>query len=142
MVCRHRAGDSNCSSSPENQRRAGIEAEAYRQKKKLLEERKKRRDALTPDADKYEIKQFTRVNRLVVMQVQYPNCDLCAHDGVKIMVFENMTEMEMIQLKRIDPHFRPKTERVKSEARTPIARFPGDDQGWKDAILFAKAKTK
>ena len=142
MVCRHSAGDPNCGSSPEGARRNAHAAAQYAEKKARTEERKKKRDALTPDADKFQIKGFLRVGRLIVMRVEYPNCDLCAHDGTKIMIFEHITEMEMIQLKRIDPHFRPRGERTKGEARSPVARFPGDDVGWRHALAFAKLMEK
>lgn len=134
MTCRHGAGDPSCSNHPDNVRARQYEADAKRQKKK-------ERDALTPDADKYQIKDFKRVgsgaHQYIVMKVWYPNCKLCAHEGVKIMVFPSMTEMQMLQLKRIDPHFRPPYEHEKHEAPSPIARFPGNDKGWKHAIAFA-----
>ena len=133
MTCRHGADDGACSSHPRN-----VEARQYESQKK--KQRKKERDALTPDADKYEIKEFKRVGRLIVMKVWYPNCKLCAHEGVKIMIMPHMSEMDMLQLKRIDPHFRPPYEHEKHEAPSPIARFPGSKTGWADAIAFAESK--
>lgn len=136
MTCRHGAGDMDCSSHPRN-----IE---IRQQEAAEKKRKKReRDALTPDADNYEIQDFRRVGsghrQHIVMKVRYPNCKLCAHEGVKIMVFPTMTEMQMLHLKRIDPHFRPPYEHEKHEAPSPIARFPGNSEGWKHAIAFAES---
>jgi hypothetical protein len=130
MTCRHGAGDTSCSSHPDNVRARQYEADKKRR-------RKEERDALTPDADKYEIRELKRVGRLLVLKVWYPNCTLCAHEGVKIMVMPWMSEMQMLQLKRIDPHFRPPYEHEKHEAPSPIARFPGSEQGWKHAIAFA-----
>ncbi len=142
MTCRHSSGDPSCSSSPEGRRRAQADAAEYAVKKATTERKKAERDALTPDANNYELVGFQRIGNLVLMKVTYPNCKLCAHDGTKVMVFEHMTEMEMVQLKRIDPHFRPRNERTAGEARSPIARFPGDDKGWNDAIAFARLKEK
>ena len=139
MVCRHSSGDSSCSSSTAGRARAEREAADYRSRKEKKERRKKERDALTPDADNYEIRKFERVKNYVVMQILYPNCKLCAYDGVKTMVFERLTEMQMIQMKRIDPHFRPTDERVIGEAPSPIARFPGSDKGWGFALNWVKS---
>jgi hypothetical protein len=102
--------------------------------------KKAARDQLTPDADKYEIKQFKRVGDHVVLRVLYPNCKLCAYDGVKVMVFLNVSEGQMLHWKRIDPHFRG-NEYEKHEAPSPAARFPGNEYGWKDAVAFAESKT-
>jgi hypothetical protein len=136
MSCRHEAGDPSCSSSPEGMERAAASHRAAV---------KKKRDALTPDAAKFEILDFKRVpshslkvDSFVIMKVKYPNCKLCAYQGTKIMVFNNMTEMELIRLCRIDPHFRPVEEDVSGEARSPIARFPGSTKGWQRACSFAE----
>ena len=127
MTCRHSDDDPSCSSYPENVRRA-----------QALVDAKKERDALTPDADEYEILQFERVGRVIVLKVLYPNCTLCAYDGTKIMIMPHMSEIQMIQLKRIDPHFRPLSENATGEAPSPIARFPGSEIGWTNALAFAK----
>jgi len=140
MTCRHRPGDPNCGSHPQNVRAREYEYEKQKEREKKQAARKKERDALTPDANNYELLDFKRIGRLVLIKAKYPNCTLCAHEGTKIMVFPNMSEIEMISLRRIDPHFRPKNERAKGEAPSPIARFPGDKDGWKDAIAFAEMK--
>ena len=86
--------------------------------------------------------QGQRINRFVLLKVKYPSCTLCAHDGVKVLVLQDVTEFQLIGLKRIDPHFRPRDERVPGEAPSPVARFPGDQEGWSMAVKFVSFLTQ
>lgn len=117
MTCRHAAGDPNCSS--------------YKPKP--------RRSKSSPDADRYEVVNVTRVGPHLVLRVQYPNCANCAYEGAKVMVFLNVTEAAVLRWKRIDPHFRGGTSTA-SEAPSPAARFPASKEGWQDALNFAQSK--
>ena len=57
------------------------------------------------------------------------------------MVFLDVTELQALKWKKIDPHFRgPKP--LATEAPSPAARFPGSAAGWSDAINYARSKIK
>lgn len=121
MVCRHEKGDPNCSSSP-NYRR-------------LYEETQ----TVTPDSTRYSIEEVERVGPHLVMKVKYPNCARCAYEGVKVLVFLNVTEAQVLKWRRIDPHFRG-AKSLAQEAPSPAARFPASAEGWRDALDYATKK--
>jgi len=139
-ICRHGAGDPNCSSNPVNvqqrqyeYRREQEEKEAaIKQTKKLIDE------GVTPDSEKYVIEHFFREGPHLVLKVKYPNCTQCAYEGVKIMVLLNVSEMAAIRWKKIDPHFRSSS--ASNEAPSPAARFPATEEGWVDAIAYMSSK--
>ena len=116
MVCRHKAGDPECTSR------------SYYQSQDN-----------SPKADQYEIVDIARVNNHVILKVLYPNCANCSYEGNKVMVFLNVTEVDILKWKKIDPHFRPNKPDPK-EAPSPAARFPASKEGWQDAIDYAKSK--
>jgi len=82
------------------------------------------------------------------MKVKYPSCKKCDYEGNKVMVFLNVSEKDILKWKEIDPHFRAPVEdqyvksinREPRKAPSPAARFPASDEGWKDAIEYAKRK--
>lgn len=129
MTCRHEAGDPNCSSSPEYQRRTRL---------KSFEER-------TPDPDKFEIVDVEQVGPHLVLKVKYLSCVKCAFEGTKVLVIFNSTIKDVIRWKRIDPHFRDPSAAglpygTAKESPSPAARFPGSPQGWTDAMEWAQLK--
>jgi hypothetical protein len=139
MTCRHTKGDPNCSSSPEGQARALAESRNYYESR--MKEREQELLSRTPDPDQYEITKFVRVDEHVVLMVKYPSCSACAYEGNKVLVLLNVNEQELVQWRRIDPHFRdPKEKRKPREAPSPAARFPASEEGWKDALDYAKRK--
>lgn len=76
-----------------------------------------------------------------VLLIQYPDCDNCKFEGKKVMVFLGISELEAMRWKEIDPHFRDEdSERLPTSAPPPAARFPANDQGWRDALGYAKQK--
>jgi hypothetical protein len=128
MTCRHGPSDPDCSSHPNHVR--------YQEVRSELGQR-------TPDASNYTIEAAERVGLHLVMKVKYPNCASCAYEGNKVMVFLNVTELDVIRWKRIDPHFRPTAKgKASFEAPSPAARFPGTPDGWTDAITYARGKSK
>jgi len=128
MTCRHKAGDPNCSSN-----KAYINAATQLQKRIAeLEQR--------VDASNYDIEAFERVGPHVVLRVRYPSCKDCSFEGVKIMVFLNVTEIEMMRWRKIDPHFRDEAGRNPREAPSPAARFPATEDGMRDAIDFCNQR--
>jgi hypothetical protein len=95
-----------------------------------------------PDAEKYVIEAVQRIGQHLVMKVRYPNCVLCAFEGVKVMVFLNVSETQALMWRRIDPHFRAPMKALPSHAPSPAARFPADAEGWADAVEYARTKSK
>jgi hypothetical protein len=125
MVCHHGPNDIECSKHPNHDR--------YYPPTPPV--------SVTPDASNYQILDVHRVGSHLVLKVAYPNCARCAFEGNKILVFFNVAEMDALRWRRIDPHFRdPKLKGLASDAPSPAARFPATDEGWADAINYAKSK--
>jgi hypothetical protein len=129
MTCRHRKGDPSCSSHPDNVRAH------YR------EEQARAAAALpaTPDSEKYSIEDVARFGPHLVLRVRYPNCARCSYEGVKVLVYLNVTEIQVLRWRKIDPHFRDKPVSA-NEAPGPAARFPASKEGWADACAYARSK--
>lgn len=140
------AGRSNETASWHEERNLKMIAE-------LKEEMARQRTSTT----NYTIERVTRVGDHLVMQVRYPNCEHRAFEGLKTMVFLNVTETQALRWKSIDPHFRgpnrtqeaiakkqalllDEHRREQTEAPSPAARFPGDEAGWMDALTYARGK--
>lgn len=119
MTCRHSAGDPACSSNQ------------YRYES----------GPTTPDASKYEIDEAEQIGPHLVIRARYPNCRACSYEGVKVMVYLDVSTKDALRWRTIDPHFTdPKTKRLPTEAPGPAARFPGSAQGWSDALAYARSK--
>jgi hypothetical protein len=131
MICRHSPGDPNCSSNQG----------PYAASRELAAREQSLRDR-TPSPENYEVIDAVEIGRHLVMKVKYPSCKNCSFDSKKVMVFMNTTMKQALFWKRIDPHFSTKNKGNKYEPPPPRARFPADDEGWKDAIKFAKSCTK
>jgi hypothetical protein len=88
-----------------------------------------------PDPDRFTIldsKEFgDESNTVTVLEVHYPGCT--THGGKKVLVFQGKVSLDVA---RLDPHFLDDGE------RSPIARFPANYEGRRDAAAFAKMKTK
>ena len=117
MTCRHQPGDPTCSSN----------RPSYYSGSEI------------PDANRYEIKKVERVGPHLVLQVLYPNCARCSYEGLKTLVFLHVQEFQALQWRRIDPHFRP-NKSAAHEAPSPAARFPASEEGWSDALAYARTK--
>ncbi len=77
----------------------------------------------------------------LVVKVLYPNCELCAYEGRKVLVFLNTSTLDALKWKKIDPHFRPPNPgKSHTEAPSPAARFPDTNEGWVDALTYARGK--
>jgi len=94
----------------------------------------------TPDASNFEVLNYEQVGEHVVLKVQYPNCDKCAYEGTKVMVYLDVTTLEILKWRTIDPHFRAAKPFSSREAPSPSARFPASEEGWVDAIAYAESK--
>ena len=132
MTCRHAANDPNCSSHRD-----------YVDPYQAPEPPKTPKTPKTPDAANYSIEDVERIGTHLIMKVKYPNCRNCAYEGVKVMVFLNVTEAQVLKWKKIDPHFRgPSRTLLLTEAPSPAARFPATTEGWADARSYANSKPK
>ncbi len=52
----------------------------------------------TLDPNVYTIEGVQRIGSNLVLKVRYPGCDGCAAEGVKILVFLNVTETEALDV--------------------------------------------
>ncbi len=129
-ICRHMPGDPNCSKSQGYRYDPATTPPAV---------------PATPDASNFEVVDVREVGAHMVMKVKYPNCAKCAYEGVKVMVFLECKALDAIKWRTIDPHFRGREQgairyRNPKEAPSPAARFPGDDQGWTEALEYASRR--
>ena len=138
MTCRHSDPVNNpqCSSyrSPEQQ---------VSDQKELLDRLQKKFGTTdTPDSERFEIEDFYEEDGYLVLMATYPNCKNCNYEGKKVMVFKDVTVRDVLKWKKIDPHFGDQNDkRSAREAPSPIARFPGWQPGWVDAIEFVPTTT-
>jgi len=97
--------------------------------------------ARTPNPEQYIVVDVQSVGPHIVMCVQYTTCKNCSFDSKKTMVFLDTAMRDVAMWRHIDPHFseQPKTQ-DRHKAPPPRARFPGDQQGWQDALAWAQAK--
>lgn len=83
-----------------------------------------------PNPTNFTIHAARNIGRFLVVQIQYPDCT--NYEGVKILVYENVSIEELNRRTHIDPHFRP-------GPGTPIARFEPTERGWERAKIFCRA---
>lgn len=140
-----------CSSPAEHAQREA--QQAYSSMRSQGEQHKKQVGALEAElarlrqqmrTDDYHIEQVERVGVHLVMQVRYPTCQHRAFDGLKTMVFLDVSEADALRWRSIDPHFRVDAADHKhahpKDAPSPAARFPGTKEGWADALAYARGK--
>jgi hypothetical protein len=97
------------------------------------------RDPATPDSENYTVEEAVRVNKNLVLRVSYPNCRNCSYEGHKVLVYRNVSELDALRWRKIDPHFKdPKAKVQPNAAPSPVARFPASPEGWKWALEFAR----
>lgn len=125
MTCRYGRDDMSCSSHPANV------AARYREEHETPP---------TPDSKNFFIECAVNIGPHLVLRVRYPNCKNCAYEGSKVMVYLNVSPIDALKWKKIDPHFRGEEPKDK-EAPSPAARFPGSSDGWSDAVAYAESKT-
>lgn len=125
MTCRHGPYDSSCSS---------YEGNLERLKRDYREQIRKE----SGDATDYTIDSYEEHKSYIIMTVTYPSCKNCSFEGTKLMVFQDVTLLQVLQWKKIDPHFRADVPAAK-EAPSPVARFPATVEGLKAAQTFVSA---
>lgn len=152
MVCRHKPGDPDCSSSFEGRLRdyeysmglkeQSLKQDAAKAAKKILELEAKLKEweALAGNNyGDYNILDHHWENGFLIMMVQYPSCKNCSFESKKILVFDVENPQEAIYWRKVDPHFRETSTKNKNEAPSPIARFPATDEGWINACKFVRS---
>lgn len=115
----------------ERKKAAEREAETNRRITELAER--------SPNPDEFKIVDYEQVDRHLVLKVRYPSCKRCAYDQCKVMVFLDATMKKALAWTRIDPHFREEKD-AGLGAPSPVARFPASNDGWHNAIEFARSK--
>ena len=85
-----------------------------------------------PDPSHYQLVKAEEQPGYLIVMIRYPNCT--NYEGNKILVFKDLTLIQLVNQKLIDPHFFPNDAKFKS----PIARFVPTQEGWDMAVAFIK----
>src|SRR5574338_1062701 len=129
MICRHGPNDTNCSGHP-------TYIDPYRDNSTQFSYNE-------PDSKNYIIERCETIGNNIILIVKYPDCSKCSYEGRKILVYLNLNIVNIVFWKEIDPHFKdPKKKIDKCQAPAPNARFPANEQGWNDALEYARYKCK
>lgn len=148
MTCRHRDGDSACSTRNPNAmaekafglvQQWGVPGISAANMEALIKGAKEAGELPRPDAENFDILDAEEVGRHLVLRVVYPSCTECWVEGTKIMVFEDVTMRNALRWRVLDPHFSDfNRERDARTAPPPVARFEPTDRGWADALAYAE----
>ena len=84
-----------------------------------------------PNPNNWQALQIKEIGKYLVLELKYPDCT--NYEGRKILVFENITMIDLINQRSIDPHF--SSNKV---MKSPIARFVPTQAGWNMAVDFCK----
>lgn len=82
-----------------------------------------------PNPRHFEVLKVEQIGPHLIAEVRYPDCT--NYEGTKILVFKNMTEIELRSLDSLDPHF------CKGDHPSPFARFEPTEEGWNAAQTLA-----
>lgn len=89
-----------------------------------------------PDPDNWKIIKAKEYGKYLLLEMHYPDCT--NYEGKKILVFENVSLVDIVNQRQIDPHFFPANPKFKS----PIARFEPTPRGWTMAEGLIKSLLK
>jgi len=92
----------------------------------------KKPPAGNPDPNNYKVVKAKELAGHLILQLNYPDCT--NYEGNKILVFKGITLIDLINQRKIDPHFFKH-----SQYKSPIARFEPTDMGWIMAETFVTA---
>ena len=90
------------------------------------------KDPRNPDPKKFNILHHVKEGKYVLLLVEYPGCT--TFEGKKLLVFRDLGLRKLLALTELDPHFCDDPSHP-----SPVARFRPDDQGWADAVAFARS---
>lgn len=88
-----------------------------------------------PDPNNYDIINHLESNGWLLIKIKYPDCT--NYEGMKILLFKDVTVMDLLKQRLIDPHF-SKNEKYKS----PFARFEPTEKGWEAAMIVMRVDSK
>lgn len=84
-----------------------------------------------PDPANYEILGSEQYGNYLLVQIKYPNCT--TFEGIKILVYKDITIHKLRRQKIIDPHFSNN-----KQFYSPIARFVPTEEGIELARKFCQ----
>lgn len=85
-----------------------------------------------PNPSNWKLLKVEEVNGFLIVHLNYPDCT--NYEGNKILVFKNLTLVDLVNQRLIDPHFFKD-----SKYKSPIARFEPTAEGWAMAKVFVAA---
>lgn len=85
-----------------------------------------------PDPTNYKFMQVEERKGYLLVWMNYPDCT--NYEGNKILLYEGITFVALVNQREIDPHFF-----VKKGMASPIARFIPTKQGWDMGIKLIDA---
>lgn len=88
-----------------------------------------------PDPRNYKVVKLKESENYIVVMINYPDCT--NYEGNKVVVYKDITVIDLLNQKIIDPHFAGK-----KEVLSPIARFVPTEEGWDMAIAFVEMMNK
>ena len=83
-----------------------------------------------PDPSRFSIIESKQIRTYLILKIKYHDCT--NYEGVKILVFEDMSDDLLFMKKEIDPHFC-------ENCNSPIARFEPTERGWEMAKTFVNS---
>lgn len=95
------------------------------------EAKKKDKAPGNPDPHNYQLVRAEEKHGHLVVMIKYPDCT--NYEGNKILVFKNLTLIQLVNQKFIDPHFFPA-----GKVQSPVARFVPTDEGWNMALALVE----
>jgi hypothetical protein len=82
-----------------------------------------------PDPSNYEILLTSKIGNSLIVKIKYHDCS--NYEGVKILVYHNVSIQKLMKQKLIDPHFSDNKKYI-----SPVARFVPTDEGLDFARKF------
>jgi hypothetical protein len=81
-----------------------------------------------PNPNNFVIKELKQIGKNVVLIIQYPDCT--NYEGIKVMVYKNISKKKILTMNKIDPHFC-------ENCISPFARFEPTTEGVEAAYELA-----
>lgn len=82
-----------------------------------------------PKPDKYQVLEVVEDGKYLLMKLKYDGCT--TYEGTKVLLFENVKLIDLMNQKLIDPHF--SDDRM---YKYPMARFVPTKDGWNAGLKF------
>jgi len=118
----------DCSSVPSGTETGNPEVALLRQKISRLRQTMKSQNTQSNNSI---IKKMERLDDFLIVKVYYPGFK--NYEGLKILVYENVTSSQIRTASILDPHFCSNKKHI-----SPIARFEPTPRGWRMAKIFCK----